>query len=137
MTNDPVLIAYSAGQSGIVSVSRIHLCAWNLGCDDDEPKRTSDGARSRRSQERFAMRAARELSESSDAVMVGVAGQIIGQYGVILSALDRGTNRFTVDYAPLAEALLTRAQVLKPGDPHWQQQLELLRKLRPSLGAPQ
>ncbi|MGA7325315.1 MAG: hypothetical protein WBX25_12700 [Rhodomicrobium sp.] len=85
----------------------------------------------------FAKRAARELSESSDAVMVGVAGQIIGQYGVILSALDRGTNRFTVDYAPLAETLLTRAQALEPANPHWQQQLELLRKLRSPAGAPQ
>jgi hypothetical protein len=85
----------------------------------------------------FAMRAARELSETSDAAMVGVAGQIIGQYGVILSALDRGTNTFTVDYAPLAEALLTRAQLLEPGNPQWQEQLELLRKLRSSAGAPQ
>jgi hypothetical protein len=85
----------------------------------------------------FAMRAARELSKSSDPVMVGVAGQIIGQYGVILSTLDRGTNRFTVDYAQLAEALLTRAQMIQPGNPHWQQQLELLRKLRPPVGAPQ
>jgi hypothetical protein len=82
----------------------------------------------------FAMRAARELSESSDAVMVGVAGQIIGQYGVILSALDRGINRFTVDYALLAEALLTKAQMLEPGNPHWQQQLELFRKPRPPAG---
>jgi hypothetical protein len=85
----------------------------------------------------FAMRAARELSESSDAVMVGVAGQIIGQYGVILSALDRGTNRFTVDYAPLAEALLTRAQALEPGNLHWQRQLELFRKLWSPAGARQ
>ncbi len=85
----------------------------------------------------FALRAARELSESSNAVMVGVAGQIIGEYGVMLSALDRRTNRFTVDYAPLAESLLTRAEALEPGNPHWQQQLEFLRKLRSPGGAPQ
>jgi len=77
----------------------------------------------------FAIRAEEELHRSSDAVLVGVAGQIIGQYGVILSALGRGTNKFTVDYAPLAETFLRRAQELEPANPYWSQQLDWLRNL--------
>jgi hypothetical protein len=82
----------------------------------------------------FAMRAVDELRKSSDGIMVGVAGQIIGQYGVMLSALDRGTNRFTVNYAPLAETLLGKAQELDPTNSRWSQQLEQLRKLWSQIG---
>jgi hypothetical protein len=84
----------------------------------------------------FAIRALDELRKSSDAVMVGAAGQIIGQYGVILSALDRGTRKFTVDFAALAETFLGKAHELEPANPYWPQQLEWLRGLRPPIGAP-
>jgi hypothetical protein len=84
----------------------------------------------------FAMRAAAELRTSSDAVMVGAAGQIIGQYGVILSALDRGTHKFTVDFATLAETFLGKAQELDPANPYWSQQLEWLRNPQPPIGGP-
>jgi hypothetical protein len=85
----------------------------------------------------FAVRAKAELSGSSDAIMVGVAGQIIGQYGVILSALDRGTHKFTVDFGSLAETFLGRARELDPTNPYWPQQLEWLRKLQPPIHAPE
>jgi hypothetical protein len=82
----------------------------------------------------FAVRAEAELRQSSDAVMVGVAGQIIGQDGVILSALDR-THKFTVDFAALAETFLGKAQELETANPYWSQQREWLRKLQPPIGS--
>jgi hypothetical protein len=79
----------------------------------------------------FAARAVADLKASSDAVMVASAGWIIGQYGIILSAIHRG---FAVDYVSLTEALLTRAQELDPGNPAYAELLEQFRKLR--AGAP-
>jgi hypothetical protein len=84
----------------------------------------------------FAVRAVDELRKSSDAAMVGVAGQVIGQYGLMLSALDRGAKKFTVDYAALSETFLGKAQELDPTNPHWSQQLEQLRTLWPPVGGP-
>jgi hypothetical protein len=76
----------------------------------------------------LAIRLVEELKTSRDAAMVGVAGRIIGQYGIMMSAMLRGA--FTVDYAPLAETLLARAVELDPGNPGWAQELEQFRKLR-------
>jgi hypothetical protein len=76
----------------------------------------------------FARRAADELKASFDAVTVGIAGTIVGQYGLMLEGMLRG--RFAVDYFPLAEALLGRARGLDPANPGWAGNLEELRKLR-------
>ena len=80
----------------------------------------------------LATRTVGELKGSRDAATVGVAGRIIGQYGLMMSAMFRAT--FAVDYAPLAEALLARAVELDPANPAWAQELEQFRKLR--AGAP-
>jgi hypothetical protein len=78
----------------------------------------------------LASRAAVELKASTDVVMVAVAGSIIGQYGLILSAICCGPEKFAVDFVPLAEALLTRAQELDPSNPAYARELEQFRKLR-------
>jgi hypothetical protein len=78
----------------------------------------------------FALRAMDELKTSSDAIVVGIAGRIVGQYGLMLGAIYRGTDRFTVDYVPLAETFLIRAQELEPANPQWSRELERFRELR-------
>jgi len=76
----------------------------------------------------FALRAIDALKASPDAAVVGVAGSIIGKYGLVLNAVSRGS--FSVDHATLSEAFLTRAQQLDPANPHWASELAELRKLR-------
>ena len=76
----------------------------------------------------FALHARDELMASSDATLVGVAGNIVGQYGTMLSAFY--FDRFAVDHTALSEALLSRAQQLEPNNPRWSSDLERLRKLR-------
>jgi hypothetical protein len=79
----------------------------------------------------FARHAREELEKSADAEMLGTAGSTLSSYGVMLEAMFRGSVRpFRVDYAPLAEALLTRAQQLDPANPAWPQDLEQFRKWR-------
>jgi tetratricopeptide (TPR) repeat protein len=76
----------------------------------------------------FALRARSELTGSSEAMIVGNAGWIIGQYGLIVSGMLR--DKFTVDYFPLAEQLLGRAHELDPSEPTYLAALEQLRTLR-------
>ena len=64
----------------------------------------------------------------------GVAGRVVGQYGLIFIGMFRGSGQFSVDYAPLAEALLTKAQELEPANPQWSTDLEQFRKLRAGAG---
>ena len=59
----------------------------------------------------FAARAREELERSTDANVVGAAGSILAQYGLMMGGMFR--ERFAVDYAPLAEALLLKAQELE------------------------
>lgn len=80
----------------------------------------------------LAGRAREELASSTDANMLGTAGGILGQYGLMMGAMFR--ERFTVDYAPLAEAYLTKAQQLDPANPNWPLALEQYRKLRQEAG---
>jgi tetratricopeptide (TPR) repeat protein len=75
----------------------------------------------------FAMRAIDELNKSSDSIVLAEAGMIVGRYGLILAAIYRGTDRFTVDYVPLSEAFLIKAQALEPANPAWPSILEKLR----------
>jgi len=87
----------------------------------------------------FARRAREELERSADAGMVGTAGMILSQYGAMLEGMSRRTERpFTVDYAPLAEALLMKAQELdpasEPANKVWSEALEQFHKLRLQLG---
>jgi len=82
----------------------------------------------------FALLAIDELKASSNAGVVGVAGSIIGKYGLILNAVSRGA--LSVDHATLSETFLTRAQQLDPSNPHWARELEELRKLRSMANQP-
>ncbi len=82
----------------------------------------------------FALRAIEELRSSSDAAVVGVAGKILGQFGLVLSATYRGPDKIAVDHAALSETLLNRAQELEPANPQWSGDLEQLRKLRSTAG---
>jgi hypothetical protein len=84
----------------------------------------------------FALRAIEDLRSSSDATAVGVAGKILGQYGLMLSATYRGPDQFAVDHVALSEAFLNRAQELEPNNPQWSGDLERLRKLRSTAGQP-
>ena len=77
----------------------------------------------------FALRAIDELKASWDATVIGVAGNILGQYGLMLSA-TYGPDRFAVDHTALSEAFLARARELEPANPRWPSDLEQLRKLR-------
>jgi hypothetical protein len=65
----------------------------------------------------FAMHAIAELKKSSEAIVVGIADRIVGQYGLMLAAIYRGPDRFTVDYGALAETFLIKAQELEPANP--------------------
>ncbi len=81
----------------------------------------------------FALRAVDALKASTDAITVGIAGTVVGQYGLMLTGMLRGTGKFAVDYFPLAEALLGRAREIDPANPGWASNLEELRKLRASV----
>ena len=78
----------------------------------------------------FALRAIDELMASPDATLVGVAGTIIGQYGLMRSVIYRGAEKFAVDHVALSEALLARARELEPANPQWPHNLEQVRELR-------
>lgn len=84
----------------------------------------------------FALRAIDELRASPDATVVGVAGTVLGQYGLMLSAICRGPGKFAVDHTALSDAFLTRAQELEPANPQWSSGLEQLRKLRSTANPP-
>jgi hypothetical protein len=64
--------------------------------------------------------------------VVGVAGNVLGQYGLMMGAMFR--ERFAVDYAPLAETLLLKAQQLDPANPRWPLALEQFRNFRREAG---
>ena len=80
----------------------------------------------------FAKHARAELEKATDAHMLGTAGWIMAQYGLILRGMFR--DRFGVDYVPLAEALLGRAQELQPANAAWPNMLERFRKMRSEAG---
>jgi hypothetical protein len=80
----------------------------------------------------FAKHARAELEKAADAHVLGTAGWIMAQYGLILRGMFR--ERFAVDYVPLAEALLGRAQELQPANPAWPDMLERFRKMRSEAG---
>ena len=68
--------------------------------------------------------------------MVGVAGNILGQYGLMLSTIYRGPDRFAVDSHGIVRGFLTRAQQLEPANPQWPGDLDRLRKLRSTVSQP-
>jgi tetratricopeptide (TPR) repeat protein len=76
----------------------------------------------------FAAHARAELERSTDANVVGAAGSVLGQYGLMMGAMFR--ERFAVDYAPLAETLMLKAQQLDPANPQWPLALERFRNFR-------
>jgi hypothetical protein len=80
----------------------------------------------------FAAHARAELERSTDANVVGAAGSVLGQYGLMMGAMFR--ERFAVDYAPLAETLLLKAQLLDPANPQWPLALEQFRNFRREAG---
>ena len=80
----------------------------------------------------FATHARAQLESSTDANVVGTAGGILGQYGLIMGAMFR--ERFAVDYTPLAETLLLKAQQLDPANPRWPLALEQFRNFRREAG---
>ena len=84
----------------------------------------------------FALRAIDELKSTSDATLVGVAGKILGQYGLMLSAIYRGPDKIAVDHVALSDAFLDRAQELDPANPQWSGDLEQLHKLRSTASQP-
>jgi hypothetical protein len=86
----------------------------------------------------FAGHARAELEKSRDVAMVGTAGMILSQYGVMVDGMFRRSERpLEVDYAPLVESLLTKAQELDPANDAvnrvWQQALTQFRMLRQQL----
>ncbi len=84
----------------------------------------------------FAKRAVVEVRGSSDALVAGVAGKIIGEYGLMLTAMSLRAGKPTVDYVPLSEDFLAKAQALEPANPAWPAMLEQLRALRLKAGQP-
>ena len=63
---------------------------------------------------------------------VGTAGSVMAQYGLMMGGLFR--ERFAVDYAPLAEALLLKALELDTANARWPTALEQFRNLRQEVG---
>jgi hypothetical protein len=80
----------------------------------------------------FATQAREELEKSSDANVVGTAGSVLAQYGLMMGGLFH--ERFAVDYAPLAEALLLKALELDTANAQWPAALEQFRNLRQEVG---
>jgi hypothetical protein len=80
----------------------------------------------------FAAHARAELERSTDANVVGAAGNILGRYGLILGAMFR--ESFAVAYAPLAETLLLKARQLDPANPQWPLALEEFRNWQREAG---
>jgi hypothetical protein len=78
-------------------------------------------------QSEFATRLLDQLKASSDPVTLSTAGMIVGQYGMMLSAMYRNSVA-AVDFKPMAEALLARGAQIHP-DPRWASMLEELHKL--------
>src|SRR5262245_2234213 len=76
----------------------------------------------------FAKSAREELERSTDVNVIGTAGSILAQYGLMMVGMFR--DRFAIDYAPLAERLLLRAQELDSSNPQWTQALEQFRNLQ-------
>jgi hypothetical protein len=76
----------------------------------------------------FALRTIEELKHASDATIVGVAGTLIGQQGLMLSAVHRG--QFAVDHETLSDVFIARAQELEPKNPQWSAAAEQIRSLR-------
>lgn len=63
----------------------------------------------------FAMKSRKLLEQSQNPSVVGVAGKILSQYGVMMLAF--GTSR--TGEMKLAETLLVRADKLQPNNPYW------------------
>ena len=80
----------------------------------------------------FAKRARQELESSTDPITVGIAGRILGMYGLMMGGMFAGT--FKVDAVPLAESFLAKAQTMDPANPFWPKSLEEFRKLRATAG---
>ena len=80
----------------------------------------------------FARHAREELEKSADAVMVGASGTTLSKHIVMSEAMSLGTKSPSplTDYAPLAEALLLKAQELDPANRALARELEEFRKLR-------
>lgn len=80
----------------------------------------------------FARRARQELERSTDPIMVGIAGRILGQYGLMMGGMFAGT--FQVDVVPIAETFLVKAQTLDPTNSFWPRSLGEFHKLRAIAG---
>ena len=76
----------------------------------------------------FALHTIDELTSSTDASVVGVAGMLIGQQGLMLSAIYG--DKFVVDHIALSDTFLARARELEPQNPNWSTVVEQLRSLR-------
>ena len=65
----------------------------------------------------FAGHARAELEKSRDVAMVASAAMVLSRYGVMLDGMFRRSERpLEVDYAPLVESLLKKAQDLDPAN---------------------
>jgi hypothetical protein len=84
----------------------------------------------------FAKRAVVEVRDSSDAVVAGVAGKIVGEYGLMLAVMSLQAGKPTVDYVPLSEEFLAKAKALEPANPAWPAMLDQLRALRSNARQP-
>jgi len=80
----------------------------------------------------FARLARQELEKSADPITVGIAGRILGLYGLMMGGMFAGT--FQVDAVPMAESFLIKAQALDPANPFWPKSLEEFRELRATAG---
>jgi len=76
----------------------------------------------------FALHTIDELTRSTDATVVGIAGMLIGQQGLMMSAMHR--DKFTVDHIALSDRFLARARELEPQNSNWSTVVEQLRSLR-------
>jgi hypothetical protein len=79
----------------------------------------------------FATHAREELVRSSDANVVGTAGSVLAEYGLMLGIFR---EQFSVDYVALAEVLLLKAQELDPANARWSMALEQFRNMRREVG---
>jgi len=76
----------------------------------------------------FAQHTIDELTSSTDATVVGIAGMLIGQQGLMMSAMYG--DKFVVDHVGLSDRFLARARELEPQNSNWSTVVEQLRSLR-------
>lgn len=79
----------------------------------------------------FAQHALKQVDESSNPLLIGTTGAVLGQYGLMLRAMRLSQQ----DYSEVAERFLLKAQSLEPTNANWAAILGELYRLKSTASA--